>query len=345
MGRTIAYAFTASERLPDLQLSVIDSYGTRGAAFMPLFFAAACARLVFACLIGGADVVHIHMSQQGSALRKGILLLLATLCRVRTVLHLHGSRFKVFVEALPTWARRLLIWTMRKADRIIVIADVWKVYARELGFPDEQIILIHNGVPDRGARTAPNDIAAPVRLLALGELGFRKGTDDILAALSAAPLKDQAWHAVLAGNGPVEHYRALAASAGLSDRIEIPGWVNAATVEHLLNAADILLLPSHNEGLPLAILEALAAEVAVISTPVGGIPDAVIDGQTGLLVPPGQPALLGQAISRLIAEPTLRRRLAQQGRHYFLRHFDLNITFGRIAEIYRALRPRLSYSP
>jgi len=345
MGRTIAYALIAAEHTPDLTLSVIDSYGTFGIIFMPVFFAAACLRLILACALRRADIIHIHMSQRGSALRKSILLLLAKACGARVVLHLHGSRFGDFFDGLPTWLRRLMVWVMAQADRVIVIARVWERYAAEIGLPRQQVILIHNGVPDRGPRHERAAHQHPVRLLALGELGVRKGTDDILEALNNPALRDQGWRAVLAGNGPVTDYRDRVATAGLSDRIEIPGWVDTATVGQLFNEADILLLPSYHEGLPLAILEALAAGVAVIATAVGGIPDAVINGETGLIVPSGDPAALAQAISRLIADPDLRRELARNGRRHFVNTFDLNITFSHLTAVYRSLCPTLNYSP
>jgi glycosyltransferase involved in cell wall biosynthesis len=343
IGRTIAYVARAAAQTPDIDIRVIDTYGLRGAWLMPFVFILACARLKIACLFRRVDIAHIHMSQGGSVLRKCTLLLIAKTLGTPVVLHLHGSRFRLFVEALPSFARRVLIWILSRADRIIVIAEAWQRYAQEIGLPRARVVLVHNGVPDRGVPQKHADNST-VTLLALGELGARKGTDDLIAVLSTPSLRSLPWQAVLAGNGPVESYRAQIAAAGLSARIAVPGWVDMAEVGRLLDRADVLLLPSYNEGLPLAILEGLASAVPIVSTPVGGIPDAVIDGKTGLIVAPGDRNALGKAIENLIQDKALRDRLGKNGRQLFLAEFDLESTFKQIAAVYRRLVPSLEFS-
>lgn len=344
IGRTIAYLCRAAEHTSDVEISVIDTYGLRGPWLMPFYFAVACARLLVACLFENVAIAHIHMSQGGSVLRKCLLLLIAKACGTAVVLHIHGSRFRLFVEALPIVARRMLIRLLSSADRIVVIAETWRSYALSIGLPAERVVLVHNGVPDRGVPQRGQPSRDTVTLLALGELGVRKGTDDLIAALASASLKTLPWQAVLAGNGPVETYRAQIDAAGLSARVALPGWIDTAEVGRLLDRADVLLLPSYNEGLPLAILEALASGVPVISTPVGGIPDAVIDGETGLMVSPGDRDALAAAIGRLITDKDLRIRLGSNGRHLFLTQFDITATFAQFAALYRALAPSLEYS-
>jgi glycosyltransferase involved in cell wall biosynthesis len=339
IGRYIAYATAAArDHAPDLRIEVIDSYGTRGAWAMPFTFALACVKTASACLFGGADILHIHMSQGGSVLRKGLLLLLGRFCGARVIVHIHGSRFQLSTDRLPGWARRLFVGLLAQADRVIVIAAVWERYALDLGLPQGKVVLLHNGVPDPNAPPrAAGD--GPANLLCLGELGERKGTGDLVAALTSPDLRALPWRAVIAGNGAVARYRAAVGSADIAERIVLPGWVSASAVQKLLGEADILILPSHHEGLPLAILEAMAAEVAVISTPVGGIPDAVIDGQTGLLAGAGDRAALARAMARLIRDSALRRDIARRGRLHFERCFDLRITFPRLAALYRELAP------
>jgi glycosyltransferase involved in cell wall biosynthesis len=171
----------------------------------------------------------------------------------------------------------------------------------------------------------------------LGELGPRKGTPELIAALATPELRNEEWTAILAGNGPVEHFREVVASLQLSDRIQLPGWQGADRVRALLQAADILVLPSRQEGLPMSILEAMGTGVAVIATPVGAIPDAIIDGETGLLVPPGDVASLSCAILKLIGDPALRHRLSLNARARFERMFTIESTANSVTDLYRDL--------
>jgi glycosyltransferase involved in cell wall biosynthesis len=338
MGRYIAYAVAAARAVPGLEIRVIDSYGRHGAVWMPARFVLACLALAGACLIGRADIVHIHMAHYGSALRKGIMVLIARACGARVVLHIHGSRFDTFCDALPSPLHRLLVAVLRQADRVVVIARPWQRYVESLGIASQRIVLIHNGAPDVGARTRRTD--GPVALLALGELGPRKGTDTIVAALATPDLRGRPWRAVLAGDGAVDAYRGAIAAAGLADRIALLGWVDSDRAHALLREADILLLPSHKEGLPLAILEAMAAGLAIVTTPVGGIPDAITDGETGLLVPPGDTAALAAAIRRLIGDAGLRASLGARARARYLESFTMTAAFGKLLRLYQDLCPQ-----
>jgi len=339
IGRYIAYVLSAAEvDNSGISCSAIDSYGHRGRAAMTLAFLGACVQVLTACLFRRVDILHIHMSHYGSALRKCVLLLLGKACGAKVVLHIHGSQFDIFCDDLPRWQRRLVVGCLGKADRVVVIARVWESYVLGLGIARDKVRLVHNGVPDSGRR---DDGAVhrdgPVRLLALGELGPRKGTPEILAALSDDRLRSLSWRAVIAGNGDVAAYRQAFAAAGLDSRVELPGWVDG--VSGLLSQADILMLPSRQEGLPLAILEALATGIPVISTPVGGIPDAVVDGVSGLLVPPGDAPALASALARLIGDAGLRARLGAAGRRLFESEFDMRNTFFQLKTIYQELCP------
>jgi glycosyltransferase involved in cell wall biosynthesis len=224
-----------------------------------------------------------------------------------------------------------------------VIGQYWYEYVTgTLGIPKDRVVIIHNGVPDP-VRMAMDSISVTktngrdCQLLALGELGPRKGTPEILAALASSVLQSRSWLAILAGNGPVADYRVEIERLGLTDRITLPGWVESEQAWRLLLQSDVLLLPSQLEGLPVAILEAMAAGVVVITTPVGAIPDAIVDGETGLLVPVGDALALSTAIARLIDDPALRIQLAGAARRRFEERFTIERTADQISKLYRRL--------
>ncbi len=171
----------------------------------------------------------------------------------------------------------------------------------------------------------------------LSALDPLKGTLDLIAALATPEVRRREWTATLAGNGPVEQLpeRRGCTRAVRSDQT-YRGGRRLSEVRVLLDDADILLLPSRSEGLPMSILEAMASGVAVISTPVGAIPDAIIDGETGLLVPPGDVPALSHAIFRLLDDPALRHRLAVRTRGArFERMFTIERTADSVAAVYQ----------
>lgn len=114
----------------------------------------------------------------------------------------------------------------------------------------------------------------------------------------------------LGGDGEASAARALAQRLGIVDRVETPGWMTGATKAQWLARATIYALPSYAEGLPMSVLEAMAAGAPVVATPVGGISDVLSDGVHGLLVPPGDVVALVAALARLLDDAGLRDRLA-----------------------------------
>ena len=345
MGRFLTYLLPALQRCSStVECRVVDTYGPGRFALMPFWFAAAFMQLIWLGLSRRSDLVHIHMAAFGSMARKLLLVAAARMLRLPVLLHLHGAELAYFTDQLaPRW-RRMLIRGLQRADQLVVIGRYWQDYLVEtLGISPEKVAVIPNGVPDPGrlqkADAVNTDRPLSARLLALGELGPRKGTPEILAALASPDLQERAWSATLAGNGAVADYQAEVQRLGLAERVQLPGWVDSEQAWQLLAQSDVLLLPSRLEGLPVAILEAMASGVAVITTPVGAIPDAILDGETGLLTPVGDASALSAAILRLLDDPLLRKRLAAAARQRFAECFTIERTAEQFARLYGHLVP------
>lgn len=338
MGRMTQYLTQAFQRWhPALRVRVLDSYGPGRTALMPFYFLKCFVALGMLCLRRPPDVVHLNMAAYGSTLRKLLLLRLAHAFRVPTILHIHASEFIPFCESLGQRRRKLLVESLSRASRIVAIGEYWRGYlVDKLGVPAETVTVIYNAVP-LPPTPAPRASNMRCRIVALGLLGPRKGTPELLDALAAPALRDLEWEAVIAGNGSVETSRERAAVLGLADRVEIPGWVDAATVSRLLATAHIFVLPSHNEGLPVAILEAMGAGLPVVTTPVGAIPELVIGDESGILVPPGSASALAGALAELVRNPALRIRLGKSARERVERQFRIEVTAERFVVLYRAL--------
>jgi len=127
----------------------------------------------------------------------------------------------------------------------------------------------------------------------------------------------------------------LVRELGIRSSVHFLGWRN--DVPEVLRAADVMALPSLDEGLPLAVLEAMACARPVVATPVGGVPEAVVDGETGILVPPDDPEALAAALLRLLRDPELGRRMGEAGRRRVEAHFSLDRFVERVQALYDEL--------
>ena len=157
---------------------------------------------------------------------------------------------------------------------------------------------------------------------------------DLLAALAQPSLAGMAWQAGFAGGGDVAAYRAAADRLGLGDRVRFEGWADQQQVARKLSQADVLVLPSYDEGLPLAILEALANGVAVVCTPVGEIPHVLTDGRNACFVQPGDVRGIAEGLARVLGDDTLRETLEHNGRALHRQRFSLSQFHAAIAAIH-----------
>jgi len=315
---------------------VIDTRGQGGRTAGGIRFAAAAAQMAGLCVAGRIDLVHAHMTTRGSVLRKCALCAVAMRLGVPVVVHMHGADFFAFYRRLGPGARKRVCRVLRGARQVIVLGTGWRDFlVRELGLDPARIAIVVNGVPCPAPAHRPaQGPGAPVRILFLGRIGDRKGVPELVAALANPGLRARTWRATIAGDGEVGRFTALAGRLGLSDRIDLPGWVDRAQTAALLAQADILVLPSHHEALPMAIIEALAHRVAVVATPVGVIPEFLTDDVDALLVPPGSPDALADALTRLIDDPSARARLADNGHAVFCERLDIAVTARLTLAIY-----------
>jgi glycosyltransferase involved in cell wall biosynthesis len=227
---------------------------------------------------------------------------------------------------------------LRPFGRIIAVSEEVKArYAQELGVPARKLAVVRNAiaVPPPGRVADPALRAALIRgrpdyvVLTPARLHLQKGHAYLLAA--AAQVPDATF--VLAGDGPLRaELEATARALGVADRCVFLG--ERSDVPALLAAADLFVLPSLFEGLPLSMLEAMAAERPVVATAIGGTDEAITTEHSGLLVPPRDPAALASAIRRLRADPALARRLAAAGRARVEREFSSDVTARHIMRIY-----------
>ncbi len=285
-------------------------------------------------------LVHLNLTQRGSTWRALGVVALARTARVPVVLHLHSSGYDAFTASLPAPGLALVRWMFARASRVLVLGRSWAAYAeRELRVPAGRLAVVPNAVPASHAPPRARASGGTTCLLFLGQVGERKGAGDLIEALAAPGLARLDWRAKFVGDGDIPAYRRRASDAGIGNRVEFTGWVEQAEAYRQLDEADVLVLPSHAEGMPMSVLEGLAHGLAVVATPVGAVGEVIEDGISGLLTPPGDVAALARALGRLIEDPDLRSRLETMGRARWERDHTVEAYAARIAAVYDAVAP------
>ncbi len=240
-------------------------------------------------------------------------------------------------------------WMFRAAERavaplsksIINVCEAERSLARHHRITrDSRLAVIHNGVRDIDAALQADSTLSPARVLMVARFDPPKDHATLLTA--AAALEDIPWTLELLGSGPGRtQARALAGQLGLTSRIL---FTNSGTdVARRLADAQLFVLASRSEGFPLSILEAMRAGLPVIASDVGGVREAVVDGETGFIVKPGDSAALSEALRLLISDSTLRLKFGRAGRRRYELHFTFEQMIGETLSLYESvLSSRLS---
>lgn len=284
-------------------------------------------------------VLHTHVAMRLSFLRKSLFMLAAKAFRVPYILHLHGSEFKIFYEQECGAIKQYYIrWQFEQADCVITLSEEWRQWVLSMA-PRASVTLLHNpvNIPFFIDHDDLNRHRIQ-RILFLGRLGTRKGIADLLRAFAIVVDKAQIQVQLdCGGDGDLSMAHSLIDELGLDKHVNVLGWIEGKDKLRLLEQADVLVLPSYNEGLPMAILEALAYSVPVIATRIGGIPDAITDGEEGYLIEPGDVVKLADLLLRLVSEPTLRQQMRVKARTKSVECFSADKVLGQLGQIYELL--------
>lgn len=301
----------------------------------------ALTRLLSALLRRQADVLHLHVGSGSSFYRHMLYTALGKWARVPVILHWHlpGSGDTADAGLSGDRQRRLARWGLHAATRVLVLSPAWANTLTQLaGNPQAaaKMVVLPNPVDCR-ALYPPADPAqrSTNQTLFLGDFSPRKGVRDLLAAARLVLAAHADAHFVVAGGEPPAEVVALAQPLGAA--VKFPGFVRGDAKRHALQQAALLVLPSYAEGMPVAVLEAMAAGLPVVTTPVGGVPDFFTDGVNGLLVPPGDVAALAAALVRLLDDPTQRAAMGHHNRQQALAQFDAPPYVERLLEVYKEI--------
>jgi glycosyltransferase involved in cell wall biosynthesis len=279
------------------------------------------------------DVIHVQVAHQWSIERDLLLVTTARMMGIPVVAQYHGAG-QMEDYANGSGLHRLAYRALIRRCRNLALGPKALEWLRTVD-PDAWAAVVPNGI-DTAPDPAPFPTGPPSLVFA-GRLGERKGIYDLLSALDVLGREGIRPEVRLLGDGDVDAVRAMVAgSEALSGHVSIEGWQDADAVTEALWSSWALVLPSHAEGLPLAILEAMSLGRAVVSTPVGEIDSLVTDGLTGLLVEPGDVGGLAAALRQVVSDKEGTEKMGMRGHERVLADFSTRSVLHQLEGVYRS---------
>jgi glycosyltransferase involved in cell wall biosynthesis len=270
-------------------------------------------------------IVHIKSSSGVNFWESAIYAALSRAFGCHVLLQMHSGEFESWYQRHGRAGRLAIRQGLRQASELLALSKYWQDFLGRLA-PDRPVHVVPNGV----------EIPGELRVLTIGTLGRHKGHFEILEA--AAQLRGAPVRFLLAGpdqttgRGDGAELRRYADRLGLNGQVTFLGPVDAAARRELLREADVFLLPSHAEGMPNAVLEAMAAGLPVITTRVGALPEMLPDG---VFVPPGDATAIARAVLDLARDPVRRRELGLRNHQRAAQHYSLDRALQLLDQLYQ----------
>ncbi|MBN2297895.1 MAG: glycosyltransferase family 4 protein [Deltaproteobacteria bacterium] len=267
--------------------------------------------------------VYIHTASYNSFYRKSIFILLSVLLKKKIVLHIHPSFFFTFINGFNGLKKRFFFSLLNRVDTFVVLTQEMRSNMKSL-FPGKPVHLLRNPVSIDAMKNKHDIKREKNTLLFLGWYTQGKGVYDLVDAVS-----------LLATNGcgdiKLDFYgtkgreglHRYVSEKGLTHCITVNGWADDDQKRDALYKASLFILPSHTEGIPNVILEAMAARAPIISTLVGGLKEVLEDGNTAIIVEPGNPRDLSEKIKFALNDSALRNRIAENAYQSARQLYDL----------------------
>lgn len=318
-----------------IDMTFIPTYIETNNIKKSVFFVTAYIKVLKRLLFQKPDIVHMHMSYKGSFRRKQMIHQLCQRFGVKDVIHLHGSEFQKWYNECDENLQRKIRTLLRESAAVIVLGEKWNQIVKEIE-ADTNTIVVGNTVhiPSVQVELGPEQ----KQILFLGVLIQRKGVSDLLDAVHLLVHSDKAdcMHFVIAGSGEEESaLKKKCSQLGIESYVTFAGWTDSEKKQELLSESQLLVLPSYNEGLPIAVLEAISYGMPVVATDVGDISAAVKDGENGFLVQPGDISALADRISKVFEDDEEYKKMCRASRELAEKHFSDAEYFAQIKQCYQ----------
>jgi len=299
-------------------------------------------KFLWLCIKKRPKIVYVPISQATlSYLRDCLFLIPAKLFRRKIIIHLHGGYFRNFYERSNSVMKFLIRWTLKDVQRVIVLGESLK-YIFEGLVPSGKIAVIPNGI---GVNTYSNynlglEEKSKILVLFLGTLRKSKGFIDVIRSIPEVLNSYNDVEFVFAGELCIKREKKDEALEFIKQNklhsvVKFPGVVTGEEKIKLLSSTDIFVFPSHNEGQPFVILEAMATGLPIITTDTGTIKEMVVDGQNGFIVEKQNPKQIAEKIIFLLENEKLRKEMGQRSRRRFLKYYTKDKFIGNLGKIFK----------
>ncbi len=279
-------------------------------------------------------ILHIHCASRGSFIRKSLVALLGNALGKKTIMHLHGGLFHRFYQS-SVYMRFLVRAILRSCDSVICLTTEWsRTFSKDLHLSNLSVVL--NPVKVYPVKFI-QDHSSTITLLFLGTITANKGIFELVEYIQANPhYLAHKINLTICGEGESEKLISLINKENKVGNICYEGWINGVKKEELISESDIFILPSHYEGLPMAILEAMSSGKPIISTQVGGIPSVVKPNHNGWLIEPGKINQLDTVFDQIFNQPDIVSRYGQQA-FSDAKQFHVDAIVAQLDGIYKQL--------
>lgn len=278
------------------------------------------------------DIIHIHLSEIPSAKRKFFYFIIGKLYGKKIVTHFHAFSSETTIFSKYQFLYRFIF---KNSSKTIVLSNQWKKWLHQsMEIEDCKVVVLFNPCPTINLESG---IEKTHTILFAGTLTRRKGYQDLINAFYQISQKKPDWKLIFAGNGEIEEGKSMAIELGLENSVEFPGWISGAEKSMKFQQASIFCLPSYAEGFPMAILDAFSYGLPVVTTPVGGIPDVIVNGKEGFLFSPGDIVDLEEKLMELIDSKSLRDKYSESSFNLSRTVFSPAVLSEELINIYKSL--------
>jgi glycosyltransferase involved in cell wall biosynthesis len=284
------------------------------------------------------DIIHINTASYNNFYFNSGLVILSKIAFKKTILHIHGGGFKDFYSNISLIKRLLIKIILQISNKIITLSEKWKIFFNEI-IKADKIEIIPNAIDVekfKNKKINDEDKERVITVSFLGNINKAKGILDIFKAIPLVINKYGDCIFNFAGIISSEIDNECKKIESYSN-VRFFGEIFGESKKKFLNSADIFILPSYTEGLPIAMLEAMASKLPIISTTVGAIPEIIQDNKNGYLITPGDYENLAEKIIILAKDQNLRKRMGANNLRKMHQEYDMNNINKKLLKIYKNL--------
>ncbi|HAT4124676.1 TPA: glycosyltransferase family 4 protein [Clostridium perfringens] len=304
---SVIKSYEKSEYLEDINFYFISTV-SNGNKLQKIFCCIkAIILMLYYMILKDIKVIHIHTASGMSFYRKKIFVDIGFILKKIVILHIHGGGFKDFYfEKSNIRKQKTITKTLNKCNCIIVLSDNWKNIIEKIS--KTFIIVINNSINEQ---EIINRNLKSNRIVFIGRVEKEKGIYDLIEVSKKIVQYNSQIKFIICGDGELENIRILIKRFNLENNFELLGWVDNKDILRELKKAEIFVLPSHKEAMPISILEAMSCGVPIISTKVGSIPEFIIDGKNGFLFNAGNINQFNEKILKILNNEDIRKRISK----------------------------------